>query len=52
MYVMWLQEISDLRTTLNSEVDALRSEFMDLKAALKTQLGEHMHRCVSQFEHY
>eukprot|EP00955_Chlamydomonas_euryale_P030462 320552-Chlamydomonas_euryale.AAC.43 len=31
-------EIADLRKTLNTEVDSLRSEFVDLKSALKTQL--------------
>lgn len=33
-----MQEVGDLRKTLNSEVDALRAEFMDLKTALKQQL--------------
>ncbi len=33
-----LQEITDLRKTLNTEVDSLRSEFLDLKSALKSQL--------------
>jgi hypothetical protein len=33
-----MQEISDLRRSLNTEVDSLRGEFVDLKAALKQQL--------------
>ena len=33
-----LQEITDLRRTLNTEVDSLRTEFLDLKSALKQQL--------------
>ena len=33
-----LQEITDLRRTLNTEVDSLRGEFMELKGALKQQL--------------
>lgn len=36
--VAGVQEIGDLRQALNTEVDTLRSEFMDLKAALKQQL--------------
>ncbi|MEW5302701.1 MAG: hypothetical protein WDW38_004189 [Sanguina aurantia] len=31
-------EIGDLRKTLNTEVDSLRSEFMNLKVSLKQQL--------------
>jgi hypothetical protein len=34
----WLQEVGDLRKTLSSEVEGLRSEFLDLKSALKQQL--------------
>ncbi len=33
-----MQEITDLRRTLNTEVDSLRTEFLDLKTALKQQL--------------
>lgn len=32
------QEITDLRNTLNTEVDSLRTEFLELKTALKQQL--------------
>jgi hypothetical protein len=32
------KEISDLRRTLNTEVDSLRDEFTDLKTALQHQL--------------
>lgn len=32
------KEIGDLRKTLNTEVDSLRSEFMNLKVSLKQQL--------------
>ena len=32
------QEVGDLRKTLNTEVEGLRSEFMELKTALKQQL--------------
>lgn len=33
-----LQEITDLKQALTKEVDELRSEFSDLKAALKQQI--------------
>jgi hypothetical protein len=33
------QEIGDLRQALSKEVDELRSEFGDLKAALKQQIA-------------
>ena len=33
-----LQEISDLRKTLNTEVEALRGEFLELRSVLKQQL--------------
>ncbi len=36
---MRVQEIGDLRQTLNGEVETLRTEFLDLKAVLKQQLG-------------
>lgn len=35
---LMFQDISDLRKTLNSEVDSLHTEFVDLKAALQNQL--------------
>jgi hypothetical protein len=34
-----VQEIGDLRQALSREVDELRSEFGDLKAALKQQIA-------------
>jgi hypothetical protein len=34
-----LQEIGDLRQALSKEVDELRSEFSDLKSALKQQIA-------------
>ena len=34
-----MQEIGDLRQALSKEVDELRSEFSDLKAALKQQIA-------------
>lgn len=34
-----VQEIGDLRQALSKEVDELRSEFSDLKAALKQQIA-------------
>lgn len=34
-----VQEIGDLRQALSKEVDELRSEFGDLKAALKQQIA-------------
>lgn len=34
-----LQEIGDLRQALSKEVDELRGEFSDLKAALKQQIA-------------
>jgi hypothetical protein len=33
-----LQEISDLRVDLNREVDTLKTEFMELRTALRSQL--------------
>lgn len=36
---MGLQEIGDLRQALSKEVDELRSEFSDLKSALKQQIA-------------
>jgi len=35
---MVAQEIGDLRQALTKEVDELRSEFSDLKAAIKQQI--------------
>ncbi|PNH05710.1 hypothetical protein TSOC_008011, partial [Tetrabaena socialis] len=32
------QEVGDLRKTLNTEVEGLRAEFLELKTALKQQL--------------
>jgi hypothetical protein len=34
------QEITDLRVTLNLEIDGLRHEFLELRSALKQQIGE------------
>ncbi len=34
-----MKEITDLRQTLNGEVEALRTDFMDLRTSLKQQLG-------------
>eukprot|EP00983_Pelagomonas_calceolata_P074719 1152662-Pelagomonas_calceolata.AAC.2 len=38
-YAPPMQEITDLRQTLNGEVEALRADFMDLRTSLKQQLG-------------